>query len=150
MFEKILIAVDGSEHAGRAVTVGADLAVRYRAAVVVVHVMEEIGSGRIPEGMEFVERMEHVHITERDVLMGVARSVVETAAVQCRSAGVEQVDERVLVGSPRETLVREARDCGADLVVMGRRGLGRVADFLLGSVSHRVSQTVDCACLTVK
>ena len=150
MFSRILIAVDGSEHANRAVEVGADLAVHYGAAVVIVHVMEEIGSSRVPEGLEYVEHVEHVHITEREVLMGVARDVVATAAARCLKLGVQQVDEQVLVGNPRDVVVRTAAELGADLIVMGRRGLGRIADLLLGSVSHRVTQTADCACLTVK
>ncbi len=150
MFKKILISVDGSEHANRAVEVGADLAAHYDAAVVVLHVMEEIGSNRVPEGLEYVEHVEHVHITEREVLMGVARDVVDAAAARCRSLGVKQVDEQVLVGNPREAIVRAAAERGVDLIVMGRRGLGRLADMLLGSVSHRVTQTADCACLTVK
>lgn len=150
MFQKILLAVDGSEHAKRAVDVAADLAVRYEAGVVVLHVMEEIGSSRVPEGLEFVEHVEHVHITEREVLMGVAREVVSAAAARCHERGVKQIEEQVVVGNPRDVIVRAAGQHAADLVVMGRRGLGRIADLLLGSVSHRVTQTAECACLTVR
>ena len=150
MFRKILVAVDGSEHAKRALEVAADLAVRYEAAVVVVHVMEEIGSSRVPEGLEYIAHVEHMHITERDLLMGVARDVVASGVAACQRAGVEKIEQQILVGNPRELIVRAAGELDVDLIGMGRRGLGRLADVLLGSVSHRVAQTADVACLTVK
>lgn len=150
MFQKILIPVDGSEHAARAVEVGCDLAVHYGAELHLLHVMEEIGSSRVPEGLEILESIEHVHITESEVLRGVAREVVERAAARCRELGVARPAEEIAVGNPRELIARRAAEQGVDLIVMGRRGLGRMADLLLGSVSHRVSQTADCACLTVK
>ena len=150
MFKKILVAVDGSDCSDRAVEVAAELAKHYGAGVTVLHVMENIGSSRLPEGFDQIERIEHVHITESDVLMGVATQVVGRGAVRCREIGVAKIDESVVVGNPRAEIVNIAKAGGYDLIVMGRRGLGRVADLLLGSVSHRVAQTADCACLTVK
>lgn len=44
----------------------------------------------------------------------------------------------------------EAKRAKADLIAMGRRGLGGVKGLLLGSVSHKVSQLADCSVLTVK
>ena len=63
---------------------------------------------------------------------------------------MEQVEEQVTLGNPRRQIVRLAGENGADRIVMGRRGLGRLADLLLGSVSHKVTQSADCACMTVK
>lgn len=150
MFEKILVPVDGSEHASRALDVACDLARHYGASITVVHVMEAIGSSRVPEGLEVLESIEHVHITESEVLRGVAHNIVERAEQRCRSAGVGTVSAELLDGNPREVITRRAAAGGFDLIVMGRRGLGRMADLLLGSVSHRVTQTAECACLTVK
>ncbi|MCB1739864.1 MAG: universal stress protein [Gammaproteobacteria bacterium] len=149
MFKKILIAVDGSDCSDRAVEVAADLALHYAAKVIVLHVTESIGSSRLPTGFEQIERIEHVHITENDLLMGVAHQIVERAAVRCLELGVEHVDRQVLAGNPRAVIVQVAKAEGVELIVMGRRGLGRIADMLLGSVSHRVTQTAECACLTV-
>lgn len=150
MFSTILIPVDGSEHAHKAVEVGGELARHYGARVIVAHVMEEIGTSRVPEGLEELAHIEHMRITETDVLVGVGRDIADRAILRCRELGVKQVEERLCVGNPRREIVRLAQESGADLIVMGRRGLGRLAELVLGSVSHHVTQGADCACLTVK
>ena len=150
MFQKILVPTDGSDHAARAVAVASDLAVKYGAELVVLHVMEEIGSSRIPPGLESYVEMEHVDVSERAMLEGVANQIVRRAETQAREAGVEAVAHEVAVGSPAPAIVEYVEKHGVDLIVLGRRGLGRVADLLLGSVSHRVAQLADRACLTIK
>lgn len=53
-------------------------------------------------------------------------------------------------GSPSEVILKTARSAGADLLVLGPRGLGRVAELLLGSVSHQVLTHAPCPTLLVK
>ena len=53
-------------------------------------------------------------------------------------------------GEPATAVLPAAQDEAADLIVMGRRGLGDLAGLLLGSVSHKVSHLAACACLTVR
>ncbi|HEV8641960.1 MAG TPA: universal stress protein [Methylomirabilota bacterium] len=57
---------------------------------------------------------------------------------------------RVSEGDPREEIVRIAEEWGADLVVVGARGLGAVKGFLLGSVSLAVVRHAPCSVLVVK
>jgi nucleotide-binding universal stress UspA family protein len=150
MFTRILVPVDGSESSERAVATASDLALKYGAQLTVLHVMEEIGSSRIPPDLENYVQMEHVDVSERTLLEGVARQIVGRAATQAREAKVAKVGQEILVGNPGKTIVDFAAGNAIDLIVMGRRGLGRVAELLSGSVSHRVSQLCRCACLTVR
>jgi nucleotide-binding universal stress UspA family protein len=150
MFQKILVPTDGSDHAARAVAVASDLAVKYGAELVVLHVMEEVGSSRIPAELQSYAKMEHADVSERDMLESVANQIVRGAEIEARKAGIEAVAHEVALGSPGPTIAEYAEKHGVDLIVMGRRGLGRVADLLLGSVSHRVTQLADRACLTIK
>jgi nucleotide-binding universal stress UspA family protein len=53
-------------------------------------------------------------------------------------------------GDPADQIVHAAERHHADLIVMGRRGHGDLKGLLLGSVSHKVCQLADTACLTVK
>jgi nucleotide-binding universal stress UspA family protein len=60
------------------------------------------------------------------------------------------VERSVLVGSPGEAIVEAARTTGADLVVVGGRGLGVFGRLLLGSVSEHVLRHAPCPVLLVK
>lgn len=149
MFERILVAVDGSEHAGRAVDLAAELARRHDAELVVLHVVAREGSSRIPPELQEFARLEHVYLTEQDLLRSAGEQLAERAAERARREGVEKVEVRVDMGRPGALIVSHAEGIGADLIVMGRRGLGDLKGLVLGSVSHKVSQLAPCAVLTV-
>ena len=53
-------------------------------------------------------------------------------------------------GKPASLILDKARETHADLIVIGARGRGRVGEFVLGSVSHRVALHADCTTLIVK
>ena len=54
------------------------------------------------------------------------------------------------VGKPEEEIMKAASKQHADLIVMGAKGLGAIARFLLGSVSTRVVQRANCSVLVVR
>lgn len=57
---------------------------------------------------------------------------------------------RVLMGKPDEAVVSEARESGADLIVMGTHGRSGLSHFILGSVAERVVRSAPCPTVTVK
>ena len=54
------------------------------------------------------------------------------------------------MGTPAEVILNVAKEKGADLIVMGARGLGQIREHIFGSVSHRVMRHADCSTLIVK
>ncbi len=150
MFKKIMVPVDGSDHAVRAVALASELALRYGAELIVLHVIKKTGSSLVSKELEFYARVEHITLSELDRLETAANRIVAWAEAQAQQAGVRAVDQITEIGDPGPTIVDCANKNGVDLIVMGRRGLGRMTELLLGSVSHRVAQLADCACLTVK
>jgi len=147
---RILVAVDGSEHALRAVDMAADLALHYQIPLAVVQVRPNLGAGQIPLDMAAYEQLEHLYQAESGLLDSAARRIAEDAAERARRAGAPTVEVIVDVGDPASTIVRLTHELGADLIVMGRRGRGDLGGLMLGSVSHKVGHLAECAVLTVR
>jgi nucleotide-binding universal stress UspA family protein len=147
--ERVVAAVDGSEHALRAVKVAADLAVRYQGSLLRLHVLAPARSGRIPRGLEQYEHLEHLDLSEAALLHAAAEQMLATAAEEARVAGAPDVACEVTRGDPASAILAYARAADADVIVLGRRGLGDLTGLLLGSVSHKVTHHASCAVLTV-
>ena len=77
-------------------------------------------------------------------------AVAVSAAVERLRWRVRRVISVTAVGSPAEVLVRDAEEHGADLIVVGARGLGAVARVLLGSVSESVLRHAGCPVLIAR
>jgi nucleotide-binding universal stress UspA family protein len=74
---------------------------------------------------------------------------IEPAVAAVRAQGVEPVREMAM-GRPEHALVEMARRDGADLVVVGHRGLSGVTRVLLGSVSEHVAHHAHCSVLVAR
>lgn len=174
MLKTILVPTDGSSHANKAIELAADLAPRYGAKVVLLHVLLR---GHMPEGLMEAARVEHVgekfggksgnlanipqEIMARvegkqgtqvpvEVLEFIGKRILSSAEARCRAAGVTDIELAVEEGSPTEIVLDYAKRTKADLIVMGSRGLSRLKGILVGSVSSQVSHLAPCNCLTVK
>ncbi len=75
--------------------------------------------------------------------------VLEASAEAAR-ASWPRVDTRAVLGEPAEAMVALARDEGADLLVVGNKGMSGRAAFLLGSVPDRISHSAPCDLLIVR
>jgi len=128
MFEKILLAMDGSSHAEEALKYVRDLALRDDAQVIVIHA--------VPPLPIFLGEPERQRLISRNVVEG--EQVADQAAEKLREAGVDDVIVEVLEGPPADAILRVAETRQCDLIVMGSRGHGELTSLLLGSVSHRV------------
>ena len=171
MFQTILVGTDGSGHAGRAVEVAAAIAAQFEARLVVLSVVQ---SGPVPEEIAgqahrrdtvpphpllanipswFDDALDATRkgTGEAHVLIeALARGAVEHALIVAEQAGISAPVTVLEHGDPAEIILALAEREDADLIVLGRRGLGRVAELLLGSVSHKVAQQSDRCCLTVR
>jgi nucleotide-binding universal stress UspA family protein len=76
--------------------------------------------------------------------------LIADAARRANESSVAKVRTILGEGDPATAILRAAHDEAADIIVMGRRGLGDLAGLLLGSVSHKVTHLAEGACLTVR
>ena len=148
-FTTIMVGVDGSKQAVRTAEVAADMAQRYGAKLLIVHVVAPVFNGRGGSGLANLTRMEHWQQADSERLQEAGRQIVHIAELSARQKGVANLETRVEIGDPASVIVNMARTRNADLIVLGRRGLGTLAGLPLGSVSHKVTQVADRRCLTV-
>jgi nucleotide-binding universal stress UspA family protein len=136
MFNKIVLALDGSQASQRAVSMAAELARRDKAKVVIAHVEEEvIGKGGGP-----------IHATEDEIQAEIRRQAEELSAQEIETS-VEM--RSVMLGGPAHAIDEIARSAGADLIVAGTRGQSPVSGLLLGSVTQRLLHISDRPVLVV-
>ena len=136
MFERILLATDGSPAADEALGYALDLAVRYDAQVIVVYAYDPVHKSL---GSPFQDEYIESHMNE-------GKQITEQAAQKLQEANVDVV----LEGPAADAILRvaDARKC--DLIVMGSRGQGALTSLLLGSVSHKVLSHAPVPVLTVR
>jgi nucleotide-binding universal stress UspA family protein len=146
--KKILIATDGSDHARKAVSFGGDFASRYESSVHLIHVVQE---DRIPDQME--KYMEAEHIEKPPVkayLQTIGKKIIEGAKAELAKNGVTSVEAVLLTGDAPQKIIDYAKKQKIDVIVMGNRGLGRLRELFIGSVTQKVFHAAPCTCLIVK
>ena len=138
-FRTILAATDFSASSALALEYAHTLARHFGAHLVVVHVVEE----PFPVGAEFYPP--EVASFRTRLLDDAKRELASVAA------GLDDVASsvEVQIGPTARRIVECAAAHDADLIVMGIRGRGAVATFLMGSVAERVVRTATCPVMTV-
>ncbi|MBV8316207.1 MAG: universal stress protein [Planctomycetaceae bacterium] len=139
MFEKILVAIDGSPASEKALVAAVDLAAHYGADLTALGVAES------PEIVGMVDEVDEM----RQSTEGHFRQIGEAAVNYARSRGVA-LRSVVVRGHAADAIVRYAEAEAMGLIVMGQHGHSRIARFLLGSTSDRVSEHCPCTVMIVK
>jgi len=176
MLERILCAIDGSDHAEKAAEWARVLAQKFDAELILLfvapHRMAPPELRRMAEAEHIVrptapapppvspqpgmparwssEDLSQNAAISATIYQELGERLVEGARWQAASAGVAKVTGLVEDGDPAHRIVEIATRESVDLIVMGRRGLGDLKGLLLGSVTHKVAQAATCACLTVE
>jgi nucleotide-binding universal stress UspA family protein len=157
MIQNIIVPIDGSPHAQLALDLSTDLAARYDAQLVLVHVAG--GGGKLPEDLYKAASRELQEddgasaqpdqAQEHRILERMGQMLLRAAQEKAEAKGVTRCETVIDFGDPGERIVEQARERSADLIVMGSRGHGELAGLVLGSVSHKVFHLAPCSCVTV-
>lgn len=139
MFKNILVAVDGSEHALHAARVAGELALSLEGKLVIVTVFDPVPTYLGDTSMQ-------AYVTEQKIR---ADKILTEALEVVGIAPVDLITE-ILEGPVAEAVLRAAEVHGTELIVMGTRGLGRLAGAILGSQSQKVIASATCPVLLVK
>jgi nucleotide-binding universal stress UspA family protein len=169
----IVAPTDGSDHAMKAVTLACDLASRYEAKLILLHVLShKLSRTQLARMVDYESLTAPAHDTASipksmpEFLAGTATSgkegavhaalehvgdqLLEKAKEVAKSKGVTNVSTQIEEGDPVERIIGCAEREKVDLIVMGSRGLSDLKGLMVGSVSHKVGHLAECTCVTVK
>lgn len=143
-YTKVVVGTDGSESSYRAVDRAAQLAADASASLV-------IACAYVPADPRSVSQAADQLGDDAYQIRGdnPAEDIVRGARDRARKAGATQIEARTVKGAPVESLITLADEVGADLLVVGNKGLNSLTGRLLGSVPADAARRATCDVLIV-
>ncbi|HEY5729651.1 MAG TPA: universal stress protein [Anaerolineales bacterium] len=140
MFERILLAVDGSKYAELAAKVAGELAQCVNAGELRIVVIYD----PIPHylGEPNLQIVINARLDEAQRIL--RKGVIDVGDVP------GEVHTEFIEGNPAEAIIEVAKTHKSDVIVMGSRGLGRLAGLVLGSTSQKIVSHAPCPVLIVR
>jgi len=145
---KILLAIDGSDTAARALDFLLRFPLPEGSSVTLLTVIDELPFIDAETQELTGEHIEALHMV-RNTLSEVARKNLDAAAERACDRGLA-VETQLCTGDVAEEIIVAAEESQIDLLVVGSHGHSALGGFLLGSVSHRVLVHARCSVLLVK
>ncbi len=155
LFDKILVPLDGSEHSLRALEIAVQIAKKFGGKITLIHVYSvSVGPVIMPEPTTLTPPMIPV-MTPAEVSKTVeatrkAGTSILTDGEQKVKAERVQVETMLKEGHTVQEIVRTAKEGKFDLIVIGGRGISKIRELLLGSVTDGVIHHAHCPVLVIK
>ena len=155
MFGKILVPLDGSEHSAKALEKAIQIAKKFEAKITLVHVYSVyVQPILLPEpttvGVSTVPLLTAAEVSKvAETARRAGNRILADGEQRAKSEKV-QVEKMLVEGHAVQEIVRVAKEGNFDLVIVGARGLSKIKQMLLGSVSDGVIHHVTCPVLLVK
>jgi nucleotide-binding universal stress UspA family protein len=145
---RLLVAIDGSEASLNAVQLAAELAEKFQAELMLIDVVE---NGSPPDWA----LAKHAQLDQVRGDMGLfaesfARDALKTARARTLAHGAEPSRSELRFGDAAEEILKFREETEADAIIVGSRGLGRLAGMLLGSISQKVAARAPCTVVIVR
>jgi len=140
---KWLIAVDGSDHALRAIETAGRMAKQFGGVEVLLFNVgvQAVYYGELPNyDHEALEQAQREH----------QKGLLEEALARAHACGLEKASTQGTIGPVAQEIVRVSEESGADQIVMGTHGRGAVGSLFVGSVAQRVLHLSKLPVLLVK
>lgn len=148
MYRKILVPLDGSAQALKALDFAVDLAQKYDASLSLLHI---ITNREVPESVRTFAEAEHMDMPPDWIYeQQVGEKILGKCKQQARDKGIGLIETSVQKGHPAQMIVDMAKATGIDIIVMGTRGLSDMQGLVMGSVAHKVSHLAPCTVITVR
>jgi nucleotide-binding universal stress UspA family protein len=155
LFKKILVPLDGSEHSLKALETAIQIAKKFSGKITLIHIYSVTVSSVImpepttltPSGVPVMTPAEASKIVEATRKAGA--SILTDGEQKVKSEGI-QVETLLVEGQVVHEIVKTAKEGNFELIAMGARGISKIREILLGSVSDGVIRSTPCPVLVVK
>lgn len=145
MFGSIVVGTDGSDTAKEAVKQATELASTVGATVFLVSAYEPVPEGRLRDERQDVPADLQWMVNPREDV----ESTLDEGSDRIKSSGVE-VETFAREGDPADAILDVAEEKGADLIVVGNKGMSGAKRFVLGSVPNKVSHHAPCSVMIIR
>lgn len=142
MFNRILLATDGSSDSLKAAEVAREVSRRHESSITVIYVSPELPTYlKVQLNDSGVDQKKVVKDNAEEVLRKITSHIDD---------GTTKINALSKIGNPSNIICEIAKDEKYDLIVIGSRGISGVRSYLLGSVSQKVVNHAICPVLVVK
>jgi nucleotide-binding universal stress UspA family protein len=145
VFERIVVGTDGSETAAEAVRQATELANMSGARLDIVSAFEPVPAERLKEETSAAPGDVQYALGPREDV----NLILDNACGTAKETGVE-VQTHAREGDPADAILDVAEELGADLIVVGNKGMTGARRFLLGSVPNKVSHHAPCSVIIIR
>lgn len=126
-----MAATDGSSGADRAIDVAARLAKATGGKLAIVTIQDNLSADEMT-------RLARAEGNINDALEAMSAQLLRAAKGRAHKIGAPHIETEIGWGDPAEALIDIAKRRNVEAIVVGRRGRGRLAGLLLGSVSQKL------------
>lgn len=155
MFEKILVPLDGSEHSLRALEIAVQIAKKFDGKITLIHVYSAaVAPVIMPEpttiAPPMVSVMTPIEVSKvAEAARKAGAGILVDGEQKVKAEGVA-VETMLKEGHTVQEIIKTSKEGSFNLIVMGARGISKLKEILLGSVSDGVTRNAPCPVLVVK
>jgi len=155
LFKNILVPLDGSEHSSRALETAIQITKKFDAKITLIHVYSVTAPPVImpepttltPSGVPIMTPAEVTKIVE--TAREVGRKILTNGKQKVASESIE-VEAVLEEGNIVHEITKFAKETKSDLIITGVKGISKLKELLVGSVSEGIIKQAPCPVLTVK
>jgi len=146
--KQILVPVDGSTHALKAISFAAEMA---RQQGGTLHLLNVVKEGEFPRAFLDYLKSEGIKESPQAVYLQFAeKEVVGAAREEAKSKGVKNIEVETVSGDPAEKIIEYASHHDIDIIIMGSRGLSSEKSTSMGGVATKVCYGTNRSCVIVR